>query len=215
VKDPRFAKFVVLVNGLVPLALLAWDYFTRRLGANPKQYVLHTTGMLAIIFLVLSLAVTPVRKVTGRNWFSHFRRMLGLFAFFYALLHLAAFTTWDLQLDFGRLASETARRPFILYGMVAFVLMLPLAVTSTNAMIKRLGAARWKALHKAAYVAAVAAVLHFYALVKADIRLPVAFAIALAVLFAYRLWDTYKPKKTPPPAKPKPKAPPTTAAPAT
>lgn len=206
-KDPRFAKFVLLVNGLVPLALLSWDFAADRLGANPQQYVLHTTGMLALVFLLLSLTVTPVRKLTGRNWLSHFRRMLGLFAFFYAFLHLAAFTSWDLGFAFGRLAAETVKRPFILFGMLSFLVMVPLAITSTNGMIKRLGAAKWKTLHKGAYVAGVAAVVHFYLLVKANIRLPVAFAITLALLLGYRLWDTYKPKKAPPPAKPKAKVP--------
>jgi sulfoxide reductase heme-binding subunit YedZ len=124
--------------------------------------------------------------LTGWNYFSHFRRMLGLYAFFYGLLHLTTYLAFDRGFNLLSVASDTAKRPFILAGMTALFLMIPLAVTSTNGAIKRMGAARWKRLHSLVYPAAIAAVLHYYLLVKADVRLPIAFAISLGFLLAYR-----------------------------
>jgi sulfoxide reductase heme-binding subunit YedZ len=186
-KDPSFPKFAVLVNGCVPLALLCWDAWFHNLGAHPVAFALSTTGMVALIFLMLSLTVTPVRKLTGYNFLSHFRRMLGLFAFFYGVVHLLIYFTFDRQLNFAGAVNDVLARPFILAGMTALLLMLPLALTSTNASIKRLGAARWKLVHRLAYVSAIAGVLHFYLLVKADISKPIAFAVVLTVLLGYRL----------------------------
>ena len=186
-KDPGFAKFVVLVNGSVPLAILCWDAYWHQLGANPVTFALRTTGMLALVFLTLSLSVTPLRKISGWNYFSNFRRMLGLYAFFYGCLHLLTYFAFDRSLDLGSTVNDVIKRPFILVGMTALLLMVPLALTSTNAMIKRLGAARWKRLHRLAYVSAIAGVLHYYLLVKADIRQPVAFACVLAILLGYRV----------------------------
>lgn len=186
-KDPRFAKLVLLVNASVPLALLGWDACRGQLGANPVEFALRTTGMLALVFLTLSLAVTPLRKLSGKNWLSHFRRMLGLYAFFYGLAHFYLYVVFDRNLDFDDVLIDTGKRPFILLGMTAFLLMVPLAVTSTNGMIKRMGALWWKRVHSLAYFAAIAGVAHYYRLVKADTRLPIAFAIALAVLLGYRV----------------------------
>ena len=187
VKDPRFPKFVVLVNGSVPLALLVWDAYFGHLGANPVTFAIRTTGMMTLVFLLLSLTVTPLRLATGWNWLSHFRRMLGLYAFFYGVLHLLTYFSFDRTFSIRGTFDDVIQRPFILLGMTGLLLMLPLALTSTNNSIKRLGAARWKRLHQLAYLAAIAGVTHYYVLVKADTRQPIAFACALGVLFLYRI----------------------------
>jgi sulfoxide reductase heme-binding subunit YedZ len=193
VKDPSFAKFIVLVNGAVPLTLLCWDALHHGLGANPTVFAIRTTGMLTLVFLILSLSVTPLRLVSGRNWLSHFRRMLGLYAFFYGLLHLSTYFIFDRSMSLSGAISDTLARPFIFLGMTALLLMVPLAATSTNAMIKRLGAARWKRLHRLVYISAIAGVLHYYLLVKADTRQPLAFAAVVALLLGYRLINKYLP----------------------
>ena len=185
--DVKFTKVIVVANGLVPVAMLAWDAVRGRLGANPLEFVLHTTGMLTLVFLTLSLAVTPLRRVSGIQWLAIHRRTLGLFAFFYAALHLVAYSWFDKALDLGAIVADTLERPFIFAGMGAFLLMAPLAATSTNRMIKRVGAKRWKRLHKAAYVAGALGVLHFFLLVKADTRLPLAFAAVVTLLLGARL----------------------------
>jgi sulfoxide reductase heme-binding subunit YedZ len=186
-KDPAFAKFVLLVNGAVPLALLCWDAYFNQLGPDRVAAALHTTGMLALIFLMLSLAITPLRKLTGYNWLSHFRRSLGLYAFFYGSLHFIIYFVFDRSLDIASVIRDTLRRPFILLGMTCLLLMVPLAITSTNGMIKRLGAAKWKRLHQLVYICGIAGVLHYYRLAKADHLLPDAFGVVLALLFIYRL----------------------------
>ena len=142
--DARFAKLVLLVNGLVPAAMLAWDGLVGPgLGANPVEFVLHTTGMLALIFLTLSLAVTPLRKLSGVNFLSHFRRMLGLFAFFYGVLHLLTYSVADKSLNFLAIVEDTIAHPYIALGMASLGMMVPLAITPTNSAIKRMGAAAW------------------------------------------------------------------------
>ena len=186
-KDPRFAKFVLFVNSLVPLSLLLWDAYFHHLGANPVEYAIRTTGMLTLVFLILSLCVTPVRKVTGWNWLSHFRRMLGVYAFFYGMVHFSTYFWLDRELSVSGIVADTVKRPFILFGMTCLILMAPLAITSTNGMIKRMGGKNWKRLHKLVYPAAIAGVLHYYLLVKADVRQPVAFAVVLGVLLLYRV----------------------------
>ena len=188
-KDPRFAKFLLFVNALVPLALLGWDAYQQRLGANPIEYALHTTGLLALIFLVLSLCVTPLRKLSGRNWLSHFRRMLGLFAFFYACLHFLIYLIdrdFSLASAFNDAFGPDARK-IIVFGMAALLSMVPLALTSTNGMVKRLGALRWKRLHRLAYVAAIAAAIHYFLVGKVIEAQAVVFASIVALLLAYRL----------------------------
>jgi DMSO/TMAO reductase YedYZ heme-binding membrane subunit len=185
--DLRFAKLLVLVNGAVPAALLAWDAWHHRLGANPVNFAILTTGMSALVFLLLTLMVTPLRKITGLNWLIFSRRTLGLYAFFYACAHFLIFFSLDRSLSISSTVSEMGRRKYLLVGITGLVVMVPLAVTSTNAMIKRLGGKRWRALHRLAYVAAIAGVLHYYMQVKADVRQPVAFAAVLLVLFGYRI----------------------------
>jgi sulfoxide reductase heme-binding subunit YedZ len=193
--DIKFAKLLVLVNGIVPLALLVWDQAHNRLGANPQNFLILTTGMMALIFLMLTLAVTPARKVFGLNWAIQLRRMLGLYAFFYACLHFLCFYSLDRAFSFSSTLHEIVARKYIWFGMTALLVMVPLAVTSTNAMIKRLGGKRWRALHRLAYVAAICGVIHFYMQVKADVRLPLVFAVVLAILLGYRIVEFYRHRK--------------------
>jgi len=197
--DLRFAKFLVLVNGAVPLALLGWDASRHNLGANPVNFSILTTGMLALIFLLLTLAVTPLRRVTGWNWIIFSRRTLGLFAFFYASLHFLIFFSFDCSFSISGTLSEMFRRKYLMVGFSALLVMVPMAATSSNAMIKRLGGKRWRALHRLAYVAAIAGVIHYYMQVKADVRLPLALAAVLAILLGYRLAAYWRrPKPLPP-----------------
>src|SRR5437773_4670759 len=190
-KDTRFAKIVLLINGLVPLTLLLWDVWRKQVGANPLEFVTRTTGMLTLIFLLISLAVTPARRITGLNWLTRFRRMLGLFAFFYGSLHLLTYVAFDRFFHLTTVPGDVVKRPFIAIGMTAFFLMLPLAVTSTDRMVKRLGGKRWIRLHRIVYLAGVFGVLHYYILVKSDVRLPLTFAFILFVLLGFRLFAKY------------------------
>ncbi|HEY0077521.1 MAG TPA: protein-methionine-sulfoxide reductase heme-binding subunit MsrQ [Pyrinomonadaceae bacterium] len=190
-KDIQFRKILVFVNSLVPLALLGWDAYRQRLGANPLEFITRTTGTLTLLFLLISLAVTPLRKLTGLQWLIRFRRMLGLYAFFYGFLHLATYVWFDKSFQMRDITADVWQRPFIALGMLSFFLMIPLAVTSTDRMIKRLGGKRWARLHKLVYVSAIGGVLHYYMLVKADTRKPLVFALLLALLLGYRLYTTY------------------------
>jgi sulfoxide reductase heme-binding subunit YedZ len=190
-KDTRFAKLVLLLNGLVPLTLLLWDLYRKQVGANPLEFVTRTTGMLTLVFLLISLAVTPVRRVTGLNWLTRFRRMLGLFAFFYGSLHLMTYVAFDRFFHLTTIPADVLKRPFIAIGMTAFFLMLPLAVTSTDKMVKRLGGKRWMRLHRIVYLSGILGVLHYYMLVKSDVRLPLTFAFLLAVLLGFRIFAKY------------------------
>jgi glycine betaine catabolism B len=190
-KVDRFTKFVVLLNCITPVVLLGWDALNSKLGANPVNFAIRTTGILALIFLLLTLAVTPLSRITGYGWLGQFRRMLGLNAFFHATLHFFLFYAFDRMASISDTLSEILMRPYLMVGIVGLLVMAPLAATSTNAMIKRLGPSRWKALHRLAYVAAAAGALHFYMLVKADITRPAAFAAVLCSLFLYRLVAHY------------------------
>ena len=188
-----FPKFVVFINALIPLALLLWDVSRQRVGPNPLEFATRTTGMLTLIFLCLTLAVTPLRKIFGLNSLVKFRRMLGLFAFFYGSLHLLTYIWFDRWFNLLSTAEDVVQRPFILAGMTAFILMVPLAITSTNRMVKRLGGKTWARLHRLAYVAAIAGVVHFWMLVKSDTRLPLTFAFILLFLLGYRVLQKYVP----------------------
>jgi methionine sulfoxide reductase heme-binding subunit len=190
-KDTRFAKLVLFVNSLVPLTLLLWDWYRKQVGANPLEYVTRTTGMLTLVFLLTTLAVSPVRRITGLNWLVRLRRMLGLFAFFYGSLHLLTYVAFDRFFHFTTIPGDVARRPFIAIGMTAFFLMLPLAITSTDKMVKRLGGKRWALLHRVVYLSGILGALHYYMLVKSDVRLPLTFAFLLAVLLGFRLFAKY------------------------
>ncbi len=204
--DIRFAKLLVLVNAGVPLALLGWDALHHQLGANPVNFAILTTGMLALVFLMLTLLVTPLRKITGWNWLIFSRRTLGLYAFFYASLHFLIFYGLNQSWSVSETWSEMLRRKYLLVGITGLLAMVPLALTSTNGMIKRLGGQRWRALHRLTYVAAIAGVIHYYMQVKADVRKPLAFAAVLSVLLAYRLIPhRNRPKPAPATPAPKPK----------
>ncbi len=193
--DIRFAKLLMLVCGAVPLALLIWDQAHNRLGANPQNFIILTTGMMTLIFLTLTMAVTPMRKVLGLNWVIQLRRMLGLYAFFYGCLHFLCFYSLDRAFSISSTLHEIVARKYIWFGLTALLVMTPLAITSTNAMIKRLGGKRWRALHRLAYVAAICGVIHYYMQVKADVRLPLVFAVVLTVLFGYRLLNAWRQRK--------------------
>ena len=192
-KDTRFSKLLLFINGLVPLALLLWDYYRKQLGANPLEFVTRTTGMLTLVFLMITLALTPVRKITGLNWIVKFRRMVGLYAFFYGTLHLFTYLWFDRFFNLRSIAGDVAQRPFIAIGMTAFFLMVPLAITSTNKMVKRLGGRRWAQLHKLVYVAGVAGVVHYWMVVIADKRLPLTFGFILLLLLGHRLFLKFYP----------------------
>ena len=198
--DIRFIKLLILVNGLVPLALLVWDQSHNKLGANPQNFLILTTGMMTLIFLILTMAVTPLRKVAGLNWLIQFRRMLGLYAFFYGCLHFLCFFSLDRGFSITSTLTEMLKRKYLILGSTALIAMIPLAITSTNGMIKRLGGKRWRALHRLAYVAAVAGVIHYYMQVKADTRQPLVFAAVLVILLGYRLVVYWRQRKPPSPA---------------
>jgi ferredoxin-NADP reductase/DMSO/TMAO reductase YedYZ heme-binding membrane subunit len=184
--DRRFAKLLVVVNGLVPGAILLWDAAHGQLGANGVNYALRTTGMLALVFLMLTLLVTPLRKLTGMAALIAYRRALGLFAFAYASTHFLIFFVFDRGLSLGSTLHEILNRRYLFIGASALLLMAPLAATSTNGMVMRLGARRWKRLHRLIYVVASAGVLHYYMLVKSDVRQPLVFAAVLAALLGFR-----------------------------
>jgi sulfoxide reductase heme-binding subunit YedZ len=185
-------KLTVFAACLIPLGQLVYYGFTDNLTANPIEFITRFTGSWALIFLLITLAVTPLRKITGQNDLIKLRRMLGLFAFFYALLHFSTYLVLDLFFDFSAIAKDIIKRPYITAGFTAFVLMVPLAVTSTANMIRRLGK-RWQQLHRLVYVVAIAGVIHFYWLVKADIRRPVQYGTVLALLLGYRLYAKWSP----------------------
>ena len=189
----RFFKLVVFVNALVPLALLLLDLYRKQVGPNPLDFATKTTGMLTLIFLSLTVAVTPLRKIFGINSLVKVRRMLGLFAFFYSSLHLLTYIWFDRLFNLLSVGQDVAKRPFILAGMTSFFLMLPLAITSTNKMVKRLGGKRWARLHSLVYFAAIAGVVHFWMLVKSDTRLPLTFGFIILFLLGYRLFAKYAP----------------------
>lgn len=181
----RYYKIPLFLLCLVPLGMLVWQAFAMELGANPVEAITHRTGDWTLRFLLIVLAVTPLRRLTGWTELVQTRRMLGLFAFFYATLHFSVYAFLDLGLDFSFLAEDIAKRPYITVGFTAWVLLVPLALTSTRGMMRRLGR-RWKQLHRLVYVIAVLGVVHFYWLVKADLREPLIYAAILALLFALR-----------------------------
>lgn len=182
----KIAKVVVFLAALVPLALLVRGMLAGDLGVNPAETIQLETGRWTFKFLLLTLAVTPVRRLTGWNIVIQYRRLLGLFAFFYGSLHFAAYWAFDLVFSFGRIAPDIAKRPFILMGFLALVLMAPLALTSTKGWIRRLGR-RWTLLHRLVYVSAVCAAIHFAWKQKVITGDPVLYAAILAILLAARL----------------------------
>jgi sulfoxide reductase heme-binding subunit YedZ len=183
---PKLVKPVVFALCLLPAAHLAWQTYAGELGPNPAETLQLGTGLWALRFLLITLAVTPLRRVTGWNRVIQFRRMLGLFAFFYATLHFFSYLAFDLVFAFDQMVADVVKRPFITFGMVAFLLMIPLAITSTKGWIRRLGR-RWQMLHRIIYVSGIAAILHFVWKVKVVIGEPVYYAAILAILLGFRL----------------------------
>jgi sulfoxide reductase heme-binding subunit YedZ len=180
-------RTAIFAAALVPAAALVYDFLTNDLTANPIDYITDTTGYTAITLLMITLTVTPLRRLTGRNEVIKLRRMLGLLAFFYACLHFSTWLVLDWFFDFASMAADVVERPFITLGMATFVLLIPLAATSTTGMIRRLGK-RWVQLHRLVYVAGFTAVIHFWWVVKADFREPRLFALALSILLGFRAW---------------------------
>jgi sulfoxide reductase heme-binding subunit YedZ len=180
-------KPLVFVAALGPFGWLVWAAFHNALGANPLEAVTHETGDWTLRFLLLTLAVTPARALSGWNSLIRFRRMLGLFAFFYGSLHLMTYLWFDQAFSWSAIVRDIPKRPFITVGFLAFVSMVPLAATSTAGMIRRLGGRRWRALHRLVYAAALAGVIHYWWLVKADVRLPQMYAVLLCALLVLRV----------------------------
>ena len=190
---PRWLRPVVFAASLLPavwvIGAIASDYFngTRLLGSNPIKEAEHFTGRWVLRFLMFTLAVTPIRQTFGWNWLQKYRRMLGLFAFSYALIHLSIYFVLDLELKWGDLAEDIIKRPYITIGMAAFAMLIPLAITSTAKMVKRLGGKRWAALHRTIYAIVILGTIHFWMAVKRDITDPLIFALIFAVLLGYRV----------------------------
>jgi methionine sulfoxide reductase heme-binding subunit len=177
----------VFLACLAPLGWLAWRGFHGLLGANPIEVITHSTGDWTLIFLLITLSITPLRKITRQYWLIGLRRMFGLFAFFYGCLHLTTYVWFDKFFDVHAMLADVAKRKFILAGLTGFVLMVPLALTSTKGWIRRLGGKRWQALHRLIYFSAIAGVIHYKWLVKADATKPLEYAAVLALLLGYRL----------------------------
>ena len=182
----KYLKPVVFAGCLIPLGRLGWKAYNSALGANPIQVITWSTGTWTLVFLLLTLSITPVRRLTKRYWLIQYRRMLGLFAFFYGCLHFTTYIWLDQFFDLHSIAKDVHKRPFITVGFTAFVLMIPLALTSTKASIRRLGK-RWVRIHRLIYVTAIAGVIHYLWLVKKDIRKPVIYATILSLLLLYRI----------------------------
>ena len=186
--NSKWSKPVVFLLCLLPLAALGWRAFHGELTANPIEFITHATGDWTLRFLVITLCVTPFRKILRLPELIRFRRMLGLFAFFYAFLHFSLYLGLDRVLDFHGVWADIAKRPYITVGFTGFVLMIPLAITSTAGMVRRMGYRRWQMLHRAIYVSAVAGVIHFYWLVKSDVHLPLIYAGIMAILLGWRVF---------------------------
>ena len=180
-------KALIFIAALVPFGKLLWLGLNDGLGANPIEKITRTTGWWTLTLLMVTLAATPLRKLSGWGWPLRYRRMLGLFAFFYACLHFSTYLVLDQFFDWPAIVKDISKRPYITVGFPAFVLLIPLAVTSTNKMVQRLGAKRWKQLHRLVYIIAIAGVVHFWWLVKKDITEPAEFAAVAAVLLGFRV----------------------------
>ena len=198
----RYFKPVVFVACLVPLARLGWKAYSGNLGANPIEVITHSTGDWTLIFLLVTLAITPVRKLTAQPWLIRYRRMLGLFAFFYVTLHFLTYIWLDKFFDVHEMLADITKRRFITAGLTGFVLLIPLAITSTAGWIRRLGGKRWNRLHQFIYVSATAGVVHYIWLVKADLRKPLEYAAVLTLLLGYRFGVWAKPRLQPKPMLP-------------
>lgn len=183
----KWIKATAFALCLVPFARLVWLATHRGLGANPIEHITRSTGYWTLTFLLITLTVTPLRRITGWSWLLRLRRMLGLFAFFYVCLHFTTYIWLDQFFDVPGMVKDIIKRPFITVGFCAFLLLIPLAATSTNAMVKRLGGRRWQLLHRLVYVIPTLGVLHFWWLVKKDLTEPIVFGTLLGILLLARL----------------------------
>jgi sulfoxide reductase heme-binding subunit YedZ len=192
-------KAIVFLVALLPLGKLVVGalLFPDWLGANPAEFITRATGDWTLRFLLFTLAVTPLRRATGWNALLRFRRMFGLYAFFYGVVHFTSFISFDHVFDIGEILKDIVKRPFITVGFTMLVLMIPLAVTSTNAMLRRLGGRRWQLLHRLVYVIAPLGVLHFWWMVKRDVTEPAIYAVILTLLLGYRLVARRRPARAP------------------
>ena len=181
----EFTKRVILLNALVPAVLVGSDIVRGQLGANPVEFVLRSTGIVALVFLALTLTITPARQLFGAPWLTKLRRLLGLLSFGYASVHVAIYLSLDQGFDLIAILRDAVTRPFVTFGMLAFGFMVPLAWTSTNAAIRRLGK-RWAIVHRRVYAVAVFAVIHYWLEVKADTTRPMIFASIFGALLFYR-----------------------------
>ena len=184
---PRYSKSVIFILCLLPLFSIVWDGATGGLGANPVEKVTHRTGDWALRILLLTMAITPLRILSGRKSLVRFRRMLGLFCFFYAFLHFSIYLVFDHFFNLADIIKDIVKRPYITVGFAAFVLLIPLAVTSTNSMQRKLGK-RWKQLHQLVYFVALFGILHYLWQAKADLVQPLLHAAILLILLVIRAW---------------------------
>jgi sulfoxide reductase heme-binding subunit YedZ len=191
----RARKAALFLLGLAPLGWLAWRAWRRDLTANPIEFITHFTGDWTLRLVVATLAITPLRKVLDAPGLIRYRRMIGLFAFFYGSLHFLTYIWLDKFFAVHDMLKDIGKRPFITAGFTAFVLMIPLALTSSAGWIRRLGGKRWQGLHRLIYVTAIAAVVHYYWLVKSDIRLPVLYGALVAMLLAWRVVHRRRPAR--------------------
>ena len=182
----RLLKALLFLACLIPLGRLVWFAIYGGLGANPIEFVTRSTGTWTLTFLLITLSVTPLRRLTGRNELIRYRRMLGLFAFFYVCLHFTTYIWWDQFFDWAAIVKDVVKRPFITVGFACFVLLIPLAATSTHAMQRRLKR-RWQQLHRLVYLIAIGGVVHYWWLVKKDITQPLIYGLVLSVLLGFRV----------------------------
>ncbi len=187
----KWTKVPIFLLCLAPLGFLVWRTLTGNLGANPVEFIQHATGDWTLRFLVFTLCITPLRKLLKLPDLIRFRRMLGLFGFFYACLHFLTYLGPDQSFDLAAMWKDVAKRPFITVGFAAFVLLIPLALTSTAGWIRRLGGRRWQLLHRAIYISAICGVIHYYWLVKSAVLRPLTYAAIVAVLLLWRLGDWF------------------------
>jgi methionine sulfoxide reductase heme-binding subunit len=185
----KWAKIIVFSLSSIPLLVVIWRGFHNNLTANPVEFLQHQTGDWTLRFLIFTLCVTPFRKILNLPELIRLRRMLGLFAFFYASLHFLTYLGPDQSFNFAGMLKDVAKRPFITVGFTAFVLLIPLAITSTAAWVRRLGGKRWLALHRSIYLCAILGVIHYYWLVKSDVREPLFYGFLVAILLLWRFTE--------------------------
>jgi sulfoxide reductase heme-binding subunit YedZ len=201
----RLTKILIFLGALVPLGRLGWKALHNGLGANPIEVITHSTGDWTLILVLTTLTITPLRRITKQYWLIGVRRMIGLFAFFYGSLHFTTYIWLDKFFDLHEMLKDIAKRPFITVGFSAFVLLIPLALTSTAGWIRRLGGKNWQRLHRLIYATAILGVIHYIWLVKADVRKPLEYASVLSILLLYRIvmWAAELRKNAAVPARPR------------